>query len=439
MTIRLPFLVSLAILTAAVFLTCSPGLEVGDSDLVPPAPKLSQPSNRETVISATPTFLWQYAEDSSGYTLQIDDNEDFSSPEVDRTELNDLFYELSIGEQLTNERTYFWRVRSYNGYGNGEWSKVWQFSVDEAAYPTPNPSDPHDGAFLDNPTPFFDWRTVEAPLYSLAISDDPEFNSYILLLEQLEDSEYQMMTELTPGKTYYWAVRAGDGNLWGNWCETQELYLRFEDPDYDYSFDGSQEWLLDYGNYEYRNNPSRLHHEIYFQRDDWPNIAYEPFAHHLEPGDSLRIEFEFSDHNDPESCLGMYHGFISYLGLTPYAQSDMIAISTRDNNGQPEVNLTILNDYVMETFGAGEQWSQGYGHWHFKIQIGDWNSFRLWVEHNGERVHNQRYTLETTDFRNFLTIYAAVAAFKDESDDQWNSGRGYTGDFYRLSISEDWY
>jgi|GEM_PF-6381600 len=435
MTVRLPLLLFLTGLIAALCLTCSPGLEVGDSYLVPPAPKLSQPSNRETVITATPTFLWQYAEDSSGYTLQIDDNEDFSSPEVDRRELNDLFYELSPSEQLTNEQTYFWRVRSYNGYGNGEWSKVWQFSVDEAAYPTPNPSDPHDGAFLDDRTPFFDWRTVEAPLYSLAVSDDPEFNSYILLLEQLEDSEYQMMTELIPGKTYYWTVRAGDGYLWGNWCETQEFYLRFDDPDYESDFSSTGGWRYK-GNFSFKDNPIRLHHAIASQPTGQFAIAYHPYAHHLEPGDHLVFEFEFTEHDDPNSNLGMYHGFISYLDIVIDGQNDMIAAHTRDNNGQPEVNLTIINDKVVETIGAGEDWSQGYGHWTFVIDILDWTNLHLRVEHDYTTVYRQRYTLESTDFHDFLTIYAAVAALKS-TDDDWNGL--YAGDTYSITSVQGGY
>jgi len=95
----------------------------------PPAPSLISPENGAELLDNTPTFEWTL-EDPSGvtYQIQIDDDEDFSSPvysAVDLTETTITLpdeYALALGK-------YYWRVRAVSSDITGEWSEEWNFRV----------------------------------------------------------------------------------------------------------------------------------------------------------------------------------------------------------------------------------------------------------------------------------------------------------------------
>jgi len=96
----------------------------------PGAPTLTSPTDGATIEeTAKPTFTWEEVTDASGvtYQLQVDDNVDFSSPELDVSDLETTTYTLT--EALDNAE-YSWRVRAIDGVGNnGEWSVVRTFTL----------------------------------------------------------------------------------------------------------------------------------------------------------------------------------------------------------------------------------------------------------------------------------------------------------------------
>jgi hypothetical protein len=72
---------------------------------------LTGPNNGYRFNFTTPSFNWTYVEeDFINYTLYIDDNSDFSSPEIVKN-LHDVNYTLNAGESLA-DGTYYWRVVS---------------------------------------------------------------------------------------------------------------------------------------------------------------------------------------------------------------------------------------------------------------------------------------------------------------------------------------
>lgn len=81
------------------------------------APTLITPTNSANSVSTTPTFTWSSSTQAVTYTLQIDDNADFSSPEHEIT-TTDTSYDLP-GTQPLNEATpYYWRVIAHNICGS---------------------------------------------------------------------------------------------------------------------------------------------------------------------------------------------------------------------------------------------------------------------------------------------------------------------------------
>jgi hypothetical protein len=103
---------------------------IGIDNTAPPAPALVSPSNGAVLSDNTPTFEWTSVSDPSGvtYDIQVDNDPDFSSPEVNVAGLTDNTYTSSA---LAYEG-YSWRVRAVDGAGNiGNWSDVWQFTISQ--------------------------------------------------------------------------------------------------------------------------------------------------------------------------------------------------------------------------------------------------------------------------------------------------------------------
>jgi hypothetical protein len=96
----------------------------------PPKPSLQSPANGEKTSDTTPTFDWSDVSDPSGanYSLQMDDNADFSSPIISKEELAQSTYTLAEGEALS-KGTYYWRVKAVDGAGNtAGWTDSFSFT-----------------------------------------------------------------------------------------------------------------------------------------------------------------------------------------------------------------------------------------------------------------------------------------------------------------------
>jgi hypothetical protein len=94
----------------------------------PPAPTLISPPNNSRLGENTPTFRWTAVSDPSGvtYSIQVDNDPSFSSPEVNVTGLvNNTYHSPTLAY-----KTYSWRVRAIDGANNvGDWSAVWRVTL----------------------------------------------------------------------------------------------------------------------------------------------------------------------------------------------------------------------------------------------------------------------------------------------------------------------
>jgi hypothetical protein len=74
----------------------------------PPAPPLVSPENNENIKENTPFIDWNPATGADNYDLQIDNDSDYSSPEVNFSDI------LTDNYQVTTELAegiYYWHVR----------------------------------------------------------------------------------------------------------------------------------------------------------------------------------------------------------------------------------------------------------------------------------------------------------------------------------------
>jgi predicted phage tail protein len=187
----------------------------------PAAPVLSSPGDASTETNGTPAFNWDSAANGATYQIQVDDNANFSSPELDDT---DVTTSRTPGAPLA-DGVYSWRVRAINVYGTpGEWSAVWMLTVDMP--PTaPAPLTPANAATETTGTPSFSWDSVaNGATYQIQVDDNADFNS-----PELDDTADT--TSRTPGAAladgaYSWRVRAINAlGTPGEWSATQTLTI----------------------------------------------------------------------------------------------------------------------------------------------------------------------------------------------------------------------
>jgi len=192
----------------------------------PPQATLISPSDGTKTNDNTPTFTWNSLSDPSGltYTIQVDNDSDFTSPEVNVSGLAENTYTPSA---LADEN-YSWRVRAVDGAGNsGNWSTVWTLLIDTAAPAAPSPLEPADSSLTNDNTPTFRWTEVidaSGVTYTIQVDNDSDFSSPEVNVLGLTENSYT--SSVLVDENYAWHVRAVDGaNNAGDWSTTWTLVI----------------------------------------------------------------------------------------------------------------------------------------------------------------------------------------------------------------------
>jgi hypothetical protein len=173
---------------------------------IPPGvPKLSDPEADELIENIrTPVLEWESAVNGTAYQVQVDDNQEFSSPEFNTTTSNT---NSKVGTDLTLG-DYYWRVRAINEYGTeGDWTEMRKFTVNLPPDP-PELIKPVDGDLIETTQrPGLDWGNVEyATDYTVQVDDNSNFRSpeYITTTPETNST---VTTSLEQGE-YYWRAQA---------------------------------------------------------------------------------------------------------------------------------------------------------------------------------------------------------------------------------------
>jgi hypothetical protein len=109
------------------------------ANLPPTAPVLLYPQNNASIIDRTPTFVWNNSydpeNDAINYRLIVDDTIGFGSPVLDISNINETPIQTNYTPTFEFEvdKVYFWRVRGYDNYSFGNWSYVFNFTLESYA------------------------------------------------------------------------------------------------------------------------------------------------------------------------------------------------------------------------------------------------------------------------------------------------------------------
>jgi parallel beta-helix repeat protein len=195
--------------------------------VAPQAPSPQEPLDGTLTNDNMPTLVWTAITTENSwpvtYELQVDNDPDFSSPEIDQSGLVDNTY-TSVTELV--DGNYFWRVSAVDGAGNvGEWSVVFGFLIDTIPPGAPVLVLPENGVNINDGTPNLDWNTVpenSLPVtYYVAVSDNSDFPYENVNSGWTINDGWEVSPTLPEG-VWYWRVMAKDnvGNT-GAWSENR--------------------------------------------------------------------------------------------------------------------------------------------------------------------------------------------------------------------------
>lgn len=211
-----------------VILVCMIGMTGCDgtvNDAGPDVPKLIYPNDGSEEKNAT-ELQWNTAAGASFYHVQVATSSSFTelSREDQRVTSNAFpMSSLEVGKE------YFWRIRSGNDMGFGEWTKTRSFFTEKEGFIPPIPilASPGDGT-LDHPTQInFEWAKVEgATTYHIQVSLEENFIRRSADVEGVRGTT-TLIRGLVPTYIYYWRVRSQNPLGFSQWSPTR--YLVIED------------------------------------------------------------------------------------------------------------------------------------------------------------------------------------------------------------------
>ncbi|MBN1447899.1 MAG: C10 family peptidase [Bacteroidetes bacterium] len=186
--------------------------------IAPPGiPLLRTPDNSAHDIPPSVTLIWEGDERAQQYEVQVATDPAFATLEYERdriTEHKAYLYGLHVNTW------YYWRVRAVNIGGPSEWSETWSFLTLPGVPDMPTLLSPEDAA-MGQPTEItLRWSPV----------DHTDRYHFKVLYRQLgqnathveqawhTESSYTV-TNLQPGETYSWQVRAHNALGYGSWSE----------------------------------------------------------------------------------------------------------------------------------------------------------------------------------------------------------------------------
>ncbi len=180
---------------------------------IPDAPEITYPENNANDLWTDFELRWEENPYAQSYDIQLDDNNDFSSPEIDGSAK--FNYYNATG--LTRGETYYARVRTNNAFGTSDWSEILTFSVVGVPPVGPELIEPFDSAEGVSYRTEFRWKELDwADSYRIQVATDSLFNSLWL---KITTSDFYYSEAGWNNHDFYWRVKAYRGSIEGEWSE----------------------------------------------------------------------------------------------------------------------------------------------------------------------------------------------------------------------------
>lgn len=210
-------------------------------------PTLALPENNASNLEPPVNFVWNKINTASTYFIQVSPNEDFDLNKlvILRSNLIDNSY-TSTGTELSNGKTYYWRVAATINGELGDWSDVWQFST-KSNSPGPTETYPADSMINISLTPKIEWESINgATSYDFILASGYSFNPAVTIFEEtgLTDNYFNVpANNLELNTMYFWKVKAYlDGGAETDWSPIYAFTTTTNDGIFEIaSFDATME------------------------------------------------------------------------------------------------------------------------------------------------------------------------------------------------------
>jgi Zn-dependent metalloprotease len=194
----------------------------------PSVPGLLSPASNALTTDYTPRLDWGQSTLPTGttfskYELEVDNNADFSSPEITADITSLTTHEYTPATDLNANTKYYWRVRSWNtNLDYSGWSLVRYFRT---AIVKPTLLSPINGEIVGSLKPAFDWGDVSgASGYIIQVSRNASFTTIVLTITIPKPvSTYTPTTNLPAATTLYWRVMANGANGPSLWAAYEDF------------------------------------------------------------------------------------------------------------------------------------------------------------------------------------------------------------------------
>lgn len=179
----------------------------------PPPPTLLLPPNGGIGVSLTPLMSWSSVVGATSYHLRISQTSNFGTLIYDTNFFTGTQITVPAGI-LSGNQLYYWTVSSINAGGEGTSQAPFHFTTQVGPPPAPVLLLPANGATCVSRFPLLDWSdSPTATSYTLQISTDSTFSTFVLNQSGIATSQFQIVTNiLANNTTYFWRVRAVNGS-----------------------------------------------------------------------------------------------------------------------------------------------------------------------------------------------------------------------------------
>ncbi len=199
-------------------------------------PRLYNVPDGELLNAVGDSLFWStcWHEGDVSYRIQIDDNADFLSPEIDQVVADNKFYSASV---TVGDGIHYWRVKAYRTTAGDStaYSAPWTFIYDTKAPDATTMLYPINDLTITDSLPELVWSYI-APdgsdeFYEVEISTDslfpgtPPYFHY----DNIADTAFTVTDFITIESTYYWHINHYDiaGNASGYGDIESFIYLKY--------------------------------------------------------------------------------------------------------------------------------------------------------------------------------------------------------------------
>lgn len=197
------------------------------------AAKQISPLDKSSVPSNNIVFKWENQPNSALYRIQISNRSDFSNLIVNVSNIQGTTYQVA---KLTDNTTYYWRVRGYNGTVFGTYSQTWSFktgteSINSEFMVLVSPKNNEINLGYSIP---ISWQAfTNASSYLVEVSESSNFS--IMFISQLGITSTSFgLNLLKPNTKYFWRITPYVNNVKGIpsevWNFTTESLPVISDP-----------------------------------------------------------------------------------------------------------------------------------------------------------------------------------------------------------------